>query len=97
METKVKGHQSHIHPELPGKSAMTEHSINLGHCFQLQNTTVLSTKSRYMNQMIREAIEIELHPNNLNRENGLHLSQSWKPLIHSVKGRRKPLIQQCLS
>jgi hypothetical protein len=31
--------------------------------------------------MIREAIVIELHPNNMNRVYGLLQSQSWKPLI----------------
>jgi hypothetical protein len=41
-----------------------------------------------MDHIIREAIEIELQPNNMNREVGFCLSKSWKPLICSLK---KPL------
>jgi hypothetical protein len=38
-----------------------------------------------MDRIVREAIEIELHPNNMNREMGFCLSSSWKPLISSLK------------
>jgi hypothetical protein len=92
IETRVKEH-SHAK-----KSAVAEHSTNLGHRIQLQDNSILSTKFRYMDRIIREATEIELHPDNMITKDGLSLSRSWKPLVHSLKGRRKPPIQkQCLS
>jgi hypothetical protein len=65
---RVKEHQRHIRLEHPDKSAVAEHSVDLGHRIQLHNTSILATKTQYMDRIIREAIEIELHPNNMNRE-----------------------------
>jgi hypothetical protein len=37
-----------------------------------------------MGRIVREAIAIELHPYNINREGGI-CQGSWKPLIGSLK------------
>lgn len=75
---------------------MAKHSNNLGHCILFQNTTIFSANSRYKGWMIRDAIKIQLHSNNMNREKGLRHSPSQKLLIHSLKRHRKPLKQQCV-
>jgi hypothetical protein len=85
MDTRLKEHQRHIRLEHPDKPAVSEHSVDFGHRIQLHNTSILATKTQYMDRIIREAIEIELHPNNMNREVGFCLSKSWKPLISSLK------------
>jgi hypothetical protein len=42
-------------------------------------------KTRYMDYTAREAIEIDIHPYNINREGGFYISKSKKPLISSLK------------
>jgi hypothetical protein len=51
----------------------------------IQEVEVLSTKSGYLDRLIMEAIEVNLHPNNINKEDGLILSGAWKPIIRLVQ------------
>jgi hypothetical protein len=41
----------------------------------------LGTATRYMDCLVREAIEIRLHPDNFNRDDGFKLSYAWHPII----------------
>jgi hypothetical protein len=49
----------------PKKSVVAEHSINMDHWMQLQNTVILASKVRQMEWILREAVEIELNPDNI--------------------------------
>jgi hypothetical protein len=64
---------------------LAEHGFNHNHKILPQDIEVLSTKSGYLDRLITQAIEVNLHPNNVNREDGLILSGAWKPLIRIVK------------
>jgi hypothetical protein len=44
--------------EHPDKSAIAEHNINHGHRIQFHNSSILATKTRYIDHIIRKAIEI---------------------------------------
>jgi hypothetical protein len=64
---------------------MAEHSIDHGHHIQFPSSSISAMKIRNMDCIVREAIEIELHPYSINREGVFCLSKSWMPLIGSLK------------
>jgi hypothetical protein len=47
---------------------VAEYCTNLGHCNRFKELMILTTRTGRMELIIRVAIEIELHPDNINKE-----------------------------
>jgi hypothetical protein len=88
IETRVKEHRRYLHHSHPDKSAVAEYIINHDHMIRFHEMQIPANKSGYMDRFIREAVELDLHPNNINREDGLLLSKIWKPVIQRLRRNR---------
>jgi hypothetical protein len=73
---------------------VAEHSIKAGHIINFKNTTILQIITGYMDRLVKEAIEIRLHPNNFNRDGGFPLSRAWQPVTNMLKQSGEPVSTQ---
>jgi hypothetical protein len=77
LQTKIMEHHHwHIQLYYPEKSAKAEYSIHLGHRIQFHKMSILTKGSVSMERLVKEAVEIELHPDNMNKEEHFPLSMS---------------------
>jgi len=90
IQTRIKEHHLHIRLGHPVKSAVAELRFNHNHVIDFQGTRILSATPSYMERLIREAVELERNPNNVNREDDLILNRSWKPLLRLLRESRRP-------
>jgi predicted GIY-YIG superfamily endonuclease len=81
FHTRIKEHGADIKNEWTCTSALVEHSLTMKHHVHLEDTKILAREDHLLKRRIREAIKIIKNPNNLNRDNGLEISDSWIPLI----------------
>jgi hypothetical protein len=67
---RLKEHRRHVRLNKPERSAVAEHSLTTYHRIDFDGASKLGTATRYMDRLVREAIEIRLHPDKFNRDDG---------------------------
>ena len=81
METRFKEHSADLRHNRHKKSTLAEHV----HITGLENANVIAREDNLFKRKIREKIEINLNENCLNKDDGAKISDSWKPLLHSLQ------------
>jgi len=72
--------------------ALSKH-IETGHQILFDKTTTIAniaSHALYISRKYREAIEIQKHPNNLNRDNGYNINKIWKTFSRLLKTDQFP-------
>jgi len=81
VNIRKKEHQRDVKLKHTTQSALSEHNVETGHQILFEETTTIANTTSYFPRKYREAIEIQKHPNNLNRDNGYNISRLWKNIL----------------
>ena len=83
LKSRLAEHKLAIRNREPEKSALCEHSIQLDHLIDWNNSKVLKTEAHYSKRLASEAWFIKSHPHVMNRSDGDRLPQVYRRLITS--------------
>jgi predicted GIY-YIG superfamily endonuclease len=76
IETRLKEHRRHVCLNQLEKSAVAEHWITTSQSINFDGATKLEMATKYMDPLVKETIEIWLHPDNFNRDDGFNQSHT---------------------
>jgi hypothetical protein len=84
IEARRKEHMRHLKLGQPDKSAVAQHAMETGHRIEFNNTSRPARTKRNMDRIVKEAIKIQVNPNNINRDGGYVLSRAWRPAFRQI-------------
>ena len=83
--TRLKEHGADLKHDRHKKSTLAEHAHLTQHHICLENAMVIAREDNLAKRKIREKIEINITNGCLNRDDGKKLSDTWLPLLHSLR------------
>lgn len=87
LNIRIKEHTADSRWDRTSKSALTKHVHSSSHYIRMEEAKLVRKEDHHLKRKIKEAIEIEKRKNNLNRDDGLKLSNTWKPLLEILKNQ----------
>ncbi|KAL9954306.1 hypothetical protein ACROYT_G041825 [Oculina patagonica] len=88
MQDRIKEHDRDIRLARIQTSAVSEHTHNTGHYPLWNKEKSIDREPHWCTRRVKEAIQIRLHPNNINRDSGIEIPEAWMPTIKKHNTRR---------
>ncbi|KAL9972374.1 hypothetical protein ACROYT_G018660 [Oculina patagonica] len=76
MQDRIKEHDRGIRLARTQTSAVAEHTNNTGHYPLWNDVKFIDREPHWYTRRVKEAIHIRLHPNNINRDNGIEIPEA---------------------
>ena len=90
MHERIKEHDRDIRLARTQSSAVSQHSNATGHYPLWDEVKFIDRDPHWYTRRVKEAIHIRLHPDNINRDNGIEIPEAWMPTIKQHSSRSVP-------
>ena len=87
MQDRIKEHDRDIQLAHTQTSAVSEHANETGHLPLWDQVKFIDRDPHRYTRRVKEAIQIRLHSNNINRDNGIEIPEAWMPTIRKHNSR----------
>ena len=87
MQDRIKEHNRDIRLAHTQTSAVSEHVNETGHLPLWNQVKFIDRDPHRYTRRIKEAIQIRLHSNNINRDSGMEIPEAWIPTIRKHNSR----------
>jgi hypothetical protein len=88
LETMYKECTWHIHLYQMFRLVVAGQNIETWYCIDFIDITVLARTAACMDNLVKETIEIPVHPNGFNRDMWFTISCSWNPAVNVLQWSR---------
>ncbi|XP_041470683.1 uncharacterized protein LOC121420200 [Lytechinus variegatus] len=91
----MKEHRRDVRLRRTDSSAVAEHAWDSDHLPNWDEVSCIANDKHWYTRRIKEAIQIRLHPSNINRDSGIEIPDEWLPTIRrhtasTVHSARRP-------